>query len=100
MKRPLIAACLLFAACEASRSPPPGGEARDASQPQDAAAQNDASTSPDAGTMGSVRGLSLFTRLPGLWAGSANATPLGDFPRMIFDLRAASDHVLFGRVDL
>jgi hypothetical protein len=35
-----------------------------------------------------------------LWSGAARLTVLGDFPIMSMDIRAASDRVLFGRVDL
>jgi hypothetical protein len=47
-----------------------------------------------------VDGLELMPRFLGLWSGPASMTPLGTFPLMNMDVRAASGHVLFGRVDL
>lgn len=47
-----------------------------------------------------VAGIELMDRLAGLWTGPATMTPLGDFSIMNMDFRAASGHVLFGRVDL
>ncbi len=47
-----------------------------------------------------LAGVELMTRLAGLWTGPATMTVLGDFPRMNFDMRAATPHLLFGRVDL
>ncbi len=44
--------------------------------------------------------LTILPRLVGLWSGPATDTPLGDFALMNVDLRDASPHVLFGRVDL
>lgn len=47
-----------------------------------------------------VDGLALMQRFAGLWSGPASMTPLGTFPLMNMDVRAASGHVLFARVDL
>lgn len=47
-----------------------------------------------------VAGLELLPRFVGLWSGPATMTPLGTFPIMNMDVRAASGHVLFSRVDL
>ena len=47
-----------------------------------------------------VGGLELMPRLVGLWSGPATMTPLGTFPQMNMDVRAASGHVLFSRADL
>jgi hypothetical protein len=47
-----------------------------------------------------VDGLELMTRFVGLWSGPATMTPLGTFPLMNMDVRAASGRVLFSRVDL
>jgi len=47
-----------------------------------------------------VAGLELLPRLAGLWSGPATMTPLGTFPLMNMDLRAASGQVLFSRADL
>ncbi|MFZ6185594.1 hypothetical protein [Nannocystis pusilla] len=54
------------------------------------------STTGEAG----VEGLELMQRLAGLWSGPASMTPLGTFPLMNMDVRAASGQVLFSRVDL
>ncbi|MDC0718719.1 hypothetical protein [Nannocystis bainbridge] len=54
------------------------------------------STTGEAG----VAGLELMQRLAGLWSGPASMTPLGTFPLLNMDLRAASGQVLFSRVDL
>lgn len=62
-----------------------------------------APTTGGAGTTGGaqeVAGLELTHRLAGLWSGPGTMTPLGDFALMNMDFRAASGHVLFGRVDL
>lgn len=56
---------------------------------------SDPSTGGDA-----VTGLELLPRLAGLWSGPATMTPLGTFPQMNMDLRAASGQVLFSRADL
>ena len=59
---------------------------------------------PTSGAMTSggdeVAGLELLPRLAGLWSGPATMTPLGTFPLMNMDLRAASGQVLFARADL
>lgn len=47
-----------------------------------------------------VPGLEMLPRFVGLWSGPASMTPLGTFPIMNMDVRAASGHVLFSRVDL
>jgi len=49
---------------------------------------------------GDVGGLDLLPRFVGLWSGPATMTPLGTFPQMNMDVRAASANVLFSRVDL
>ena len=44
---------------------------------------------------------SFFAGVSGLWSGPATRTPLGDFPTMSMDLRAAADgRSLFSRADL
>lgn len=45
-------------------------------------------------------GGALLPRLGGLWSGSASQTPLGTFPIMNIDLRAADSRTLFSRTDL
>lgn len=59
-------------------------------------------TDEPTGTTGEdgVAGLELMQRLAGLWSGQASMTPLGTFPLMNMDVRAASGQVLFSRVDL
>lgn len=52
------------------------------------------------GQEGGVAGVSLMTKLAGLWTGSAAVTPLGPIPIMNMDFRAVNPRVLFGRVDL
>lgn len=52
------------------------------------------------GTSGGVAGTELLSRLGGLWSGSASQTPLGTFPVLNMDLRAADPHTLFSRADL
>ncbi|MBZ5715591.1 hypothetical protein [Nannocystis pusilla] len=51
------------------------------------------------GEEGVAAGLELVQRLAGLWSGQASMTPLGTFPLMNMDVRAASGQVLFSRVD-
>ena len=48
----------------------------------------------------SFAGAALLSRLGGLWSGSASQTPLGTFPIMNMDLRAADSRTLFSRTDL
>lgn len=55
---------------------------------------------PTTGGGADVGGLDMMPRLVGLWSGPASMTPLGTFPQMNMDVRAASDHVLFARADL
>ena len=59
-------------------------------------------TGPDTttGTTDGPAGLELMQRLAGLWTGPATMTPLGTFPQMNMDIRAASGQVLFSRADL
>ena len=52
------------------------------------------------GPESAVPGISLMTKMAGLWAGPAAVTPLGPIPIMNMDFRAVNPHVLFGRVDL
>jgi hypothetical protein len=59
-----------------------------------------ACSSPPPGPGSSVRGLALMPALAGLWTGPATQTLLGDFPMMNVDFRAATEGMLFGRVDL
>jgi hypothetical protein len=65
-----------------------------------------APTSPDGGKSNEedggarVAGMALFGRMAGLWGGQAAQTPLGSFPEMYMDFRAADSEWLFGRVDL
>lgn len=47
-----------------------------------------------------VPGLELMTRLAGLWSGPATQTPLGNFPMMSVDFKAATPAFLYGRTDL
>jgi hypothetical protein len=57
--------------------------------------------SPDPSTPGGgLAGGALLSRLGGLWSGSASQTPLGTFPIMNMDLRAADSRTLFSRTDL
>lgn len=49
---------------------------------------------------GGFPGAALVSRLGGLWSGSASQTPLGTFPIMNMDLRAADSRTLFSRTDL
>jgi hypothetical protein len=53
----------------------------------------------DAGALGPA-GTTLLSRLAGVWSGPAANTPLGTFPRMVMDFRAADARTLFGRTDL
>ena len=55
---------------------------------------------PTTGEPDALAGSELLTRLGGLWTGPATMTVLGDFPLMNLDMRAATPHLLFGRVDL
>jgi hypothetical protein len=61
---------------------------------------SDGGSAVDAGSEASASGQGLFGRLAGLWSGQAGQTPLGSFPEMNMDFRAADEHWLFGRVDL
>lgn len=93
-----LAAMLLMAlaasGCECSQGSPPDG-GLDASD-----TGLDGGSARDGGTDGGVAGLSLMTRLAGLWTGPARQTPVGDIPMMNVDFRPVTDRYLFGRVDL
>ncbi|MFL5318903.1 MAG: hypothetical protein ACJ790_04545 [Myxococcaceae bacterium] len=52
--------------------------------------------SSDAG----IAGAELMQKLGGLWSGPADQTPLGSFPVLSMDFRAATPHFLFGRTDI
>lgn len=65
-----------------------------------AAALAGCSPASDAATGGGPAGIELLSRLGGLWSGPASQTPLGTFPIMNMDLRAADPHTLFSRADL
>jgi hypothetical protein len=83
------------AACSAPAvlSPP-----QDAGVPQ---AEPDAGPATDGGgQVAPVHGLSLLSRLAGLWSGPATQTPVGDLPLMNVDFRDVTPRQLFGRVDL
>lgn len=106
--RVVLAALALALACAGDRNNSSGsgasssGEASTGS-PTTAAAVSTGAPTTGAGTSGGeqgVAGIELAQRLSGLWSGPATMTPLGAFPLMNMDLRAASGHVLFGRVDL
>lgn len=47
-----------------------------------------------------VPGVSLLSRMAGLWSGPATQTPLGDFAQMNMDFRSPDNHSLFARCDL
>lgn len=111
---PLLA--LLFTSCgdagdastaassgDAGTTAPTG--AGESSSGASAPTTTDATTAPTTGstadpTDGDVAGLELMPRLAGLWSGPATMTPLGTFPLMNMDIRAASSQVLFSRADL
>lgn len=121
--RPLLA-LLLASACgdagdasTAASGAPPGSEAGTATSGAStsgeastaAAASGEASTGAGATTPTTgvattggeeVAGLELLPRLAGLWSGPVTMTPLGTFPLMNMDVRAASGQVLFSRADL
>lgn len=66
----------------------------------DGGATPDGGAGSDGGAAPALPGLELLPRLAGLWSGPATGTPLGAFPVLNMDLRAATDRVLFGRADL
>lgn len=53
-----------------------------------------------AGSDGGIAGVELLALLPGLWSGPATMTPLGNFPRMNFDLRPVDGQMVFGQAEL
>ncbi len=71
---------------------PAGGKAGDGG-----ASTGGGSAVADAGI---IAGTQIFGRMAGLWTGQAAQTPLGSFPEMNMDFRAADPNWLFGRVDL
>lgn len=88
---------------EASTGSPTTGAAASTGAPTTGGPTTGTPTTGPAGTSGGeqgVAGIELAQRLAGLWSGPATMTPLGSFPLMNMDFRAASGHVLFGRVDL
>lgn len=114
---------VVFAACSDRAIPPPAaadarpaeadartddaGTSADASPTDDGAVADGAgldagasdATTADAGSAG-PEGTALLARLAGVWSGPAANTPLGTFPRMVLDFRAADARTLFGRTDL
>lgn len=61
---------------------------------------SETTAAPTGGGEEDVAGLEMLPRFAGLWSGPATMTPLGSFPQMNMDVRAASDRVLFSRADL
>jgi hypothetical protein len=49
---------------------------------------------------GGIAGVELLAKLPGLWSGPATMTPLGNFPRMSFDLRPTDNQFVFGQAEM
>lgn len=78
-----------------------GGDAG-ADAAADAGAVDEGAVDPvDLGADGGLGGeQAIFARLPGLWSGPAVDTPLGAFPVMNMDVRAADGRTLFSRFDL
>lgn len=78
----------------------------DTAADRDAEVPNDPSdVGVDAGRLPGDQGgfrssLVLMQQLAGLWVGPASQTPLGTFPIMVMDFRAADPNVLFARTDL
>jgi hypothetical protein len=87
----LLACVLLTAGCSSGR-PEASSDGAVAGADADVA---DAGSGSDG-----IPGLSILRKLGGLWSGPATMTPLGDFPLMNMDFRAADPRVLFARVDL
>ena len=113
--RTLLASCvLLLAACPGDAATTVSSASSTAEPPSTEAATTGTTTgggpttSTTTGTEGptsttgeaGAQGLELMQRLAGLWSGPASMTPLGTFPRMNMDVRAASGQVLFSRADL
>lgn len=108
--RSILLSSLLLTACGDAGEP--GGTSSAA--PTSSATSSTSSTVPTTGALSSsetnatdastggdmLAGLELLPRLAGLWSGPASMTPLGTFPQMNMDLRAASGQVLFARADL
>lgn len=107
----LLAACIPDLA-DTTDGPPPGTSSSTTTTATSSSSTSDTPTTADPGTTTdlptstdptgdpAIAGVELLTRLGGLWSGPATMTVLGDFPRMNMDMRAASPHVLFARVDL
>lgn len=74
----------------------PGSPGADAGPTVDAGTGDAGSEMADGG----VAGLSLLTRLAGLWVGPATMTPLGDFPVMFMDFRGVGPGFLFAQADV
>lgn len=96
----LISVCLIMACPATQATPDAASPLADAGTPDAGAdggsSPSDAGVAPDGG----VAGLSLMTRLTGLWTGPARMTPLGDFPLMVMDFRPVGDRFLFGQADM
>lgn len=112
-QRSILLSSLLITACgdagepgETSTGPAtsvtaPSSSATSSAVPTTGATSSSDTNATDASTGGDmVTGLELLPRLAGLWSGPASMTPLGTFPQMNMDLRAASGQVLFARADL
>ena len=104
--RPTLLAVALLCACGNDQTPKSQPPPDTAMHSDDVSADGgrdvglDVRNASDGDAANRVEGLSLMTRMAGLWVGAATQTPLGAFPIMPMDFRAADDHVLFGRVDL
>lgn len=106
--RTLLTSGLLVVALGAcpSSGPVDGGTGGGGSSMSDSGAggggaSSDGGSSQDAGTPDAgVAGLSLMTRLAGLWVGAATMTPLGDIPVMFMDFRGVGPGFLFAQADV
>ncbi len=103
MRRSLLFLSMWISACSPSGGDSSGSGSSEATTSTTASMTTAPTTTAAPTTTGGsqeVVGLELMGKLAGLWTGPATMTPLGDFPIMNMDFRAASGHVLFGRVDL
>ncbi|MCA9542379.1 MAG: hypothetical protein KC620_25955 [Myxococcales bacterium] len=90
----------IWACADDSAGAPPGADARfAATDALDDGRVGDARPAAD-GSASLAAEQALLVRLAGLWTGPATRTPLGDFPVMNMDLRAADHRTLFSRFDL
>lgn len=96
----LLAGCPSPSGTDAGSGGGSGGGAAGGGSGGSDGGESDGGTSDGGTSDGGVAGLSLMTRLSGLWVGAARMTPLGDYPVMFMDFRNVGPGFLFAQADV